>query len=181
MQIQGISAITDAEVSQYLTFKLADEEYGVDIMKVQEIRSWETLTSIPNTPDFIVGVTNLRGIVVPIIDLRIRFDLDKVEYGGSTVVIVVKVNHKGGERIMGIVVDAVSEVYQITEEMIRETPELGGAISLEFIKGLATIDDKMIIMLDIDLLVSPEHLKIQEADIKKINVKAKDVKEKEVH
>ena len=162
MQTQDISEITDTRASQCLTFKLADEEYGVDIMKVQELRSWEPATSIPNTPDFIVGVNNLRGTVVPIIDLRIRFGLDKVEYGGSTVVVVVKVEHKGNERIVGIVVDAVSEVYQISEEMIRKTPELGGAISTEFIKGLVTIDEKMIIYLDIDLLVSPEHLNIHE-------------------
>ncbi len=162
MQTQDISAITDTRASQCLTFKLADEEYGVDILKVQEIRSWEPVTSIPNTPDFIIGVINLRGIIVPIIDLRIRFNLDKVEYGGSTVVVVVKVEHEGNERIVGIVVDAVSEVYQISEEMMRETPELGGAISTEFIKGFATIDEKMIIYLDIDMLVSPEHLYIQE-------------------
>ena len=162
MQTQDISAITDTRASQCLTFKLADEEYGVDIMKVQEIRSWEPATSIPNTPDFIIGVINLRGNVVPVIDLRIRFNLDKVEYGGSTVVVVVKVEHEGNERIVGVVVDAVSEVYQISEEMMRETPELGGAISTEFIKGLATIDEKMIIYLDIDLLVSPEHLNIHE-------------------
>jgi purine-binding chemotaxis protein CheW len=145
-----------------LTFKLADEEYGVDILKVQEIRSWEPVTSIPNTPDFIVGVTNLRGIVVPIIDLRHHFSLDKVEYGTSTVVVIVKVDHEDNERTMGMVVDAVSEVYNISEEMMRETPELGGAISTEFIKGLVTIDEKMIILLDIDLMVSPEHLNIHE-------------------
>ncbi len=161
-QTQDISAITDAGASQCLTFKLADEEYGVDIMKVQEIRSWEPATSIPNTPDFIVGVNNLRGIVVPIIDLRIRFGLDKVEYGTSTVVVIVKVDHEGNERTMGMVVDAVSEVYNISEEMMRETPELGGAIGTKFIKGLATIDEKMIILLDIDLMVSPEHLNIHE-------------------
>ena len=162
MQTQDISAITDTRASQCLTFKLADEEYGVDIMKVQEIRSWEPATSIPNTPDFIIGVINLRGNVVPVIDLRIHFNLDKVEYGGSTVVVVVKVEHEGNERIVGVVVDAVSEVYQISEEMMRETPELGGAISTEFIKGLVTIDEKMVIYLDIDLLVSPEHLNIHE-------------------
>lgn len=162
MQTQEISAIKNAGVSQCLTFKLADEEYGVDILKVQEIRSWEPVTSIPNTPKFIVGVTNLRGIVVPIIDLRQRFSLDKVEYGASTVVVIVKVDHKGDERTMGMVVDAVSEVYNITEEMMREIPELGGANSTEFVKGLVTIDEKMIILLDIDLLVSLEHLNIHE-------------------
>jgi len=162
-QTQEISSILDAGGSnQCLTFKLADEEYGVDIMKVQEIRSWEPATSIPNTPDFIIGVINLRGNIVPVIDLRKRFSLDKAEYGASTVIVVVKVEHQGDERTMGLVVDAVSEVYNISEEMMRETPELGSAINIEFVKGLATVDDKMIIMLDADLIVSPEHLNIHE-------------------
>ena len=162
-QTREISSILDAGGSnQCLTFKLADEEYGVDIMKVQEIRSWEPATSIPNTPDFIVGVINLRGNVVPVIDLRKRFSLDKAEYGASTVIVVVKVEHQGDERTMGLVVDAVSEVYNISEEMMRETPELGSAVNTEFVKGLATVDDKMIIMLDADLIVSPEHLNVQE-------------------
>jgi len=161
-QTRELSAAQDAGTSQWLTFKLADEEYGVDILKVQEIRSWGPVTSIPNTPDFIIGVINLRGIVVPIIDLRQRFSLDKIEYGTSTVVVIVKVDHESDERTMGMVVDAVSEVYNISEEMMRETPELGGAIRTEFIKGLATIDEKMIILLDIDLMVSPEQLNIHE-------------------
>ena len=161
-QPRELSAAQDAGTSQWLTFKLADEEYGVDILKVQEIRSWEPVTSIPNTLDIIIGVINLRGIVVPIIDLRERFCLDKIEYGTSTVVVIVKVDHEDNERTIGMVVDAVSEVYNISEEMMRETPELGGVISTEFIKGLATIDEKMIILLDIDLLVSPEHLNIHE-------------------
>ncbi len=161
-QIQEISSIMDAGSNQYLTFKLADEEYGVNILKVQEIRSWEPATSIPNTLDFIMGVINLRGNVVPIIDLRRRFNLENVEFGASTVIIVVKVSVGNDERTMGLVVDAVSEVYSITEEMMREKPELGGAINTEFVKGLVSIEDKMIIMLDIDLLVSPEHLNIQE-------------------
>jgi len=162
-QTQEISSILDAGGSnQCLTFKLADEEYGVDIMKVQEIRSWEPATSIPNTPDFIIGVINLRGNVVPVIDLRKRFNLDKAEYGGSTVIVVVKVEHQGDKRTMGLVVDAVSEVYNISEEMMRDTPELGSAINTEFVKGLATVDDKMIIMLDADLIVSPEHLNVEE-------------------
>ncbi len=162
-QTREISSILDAGGSnQCLTFKLADEEYGVDIMKVQEIPSWEPATSIPNTPDFIVGVINLRGNVVPVIDLRKRFNLDKAEYGTSTVIVVVKVEYGSDERTMGLVVDAVSEVYNISVEMMRETPELGSAVNTEFVKGLATVDDKMIIMLDADLIVSPEHLNIHE-------------------
>ena len=161
-QVQDQESAGEIGITQCLTFKLADEEYGVDIMTVQEIRSWEPVTGIPNTPDFIKGVINLRGIVVPIIDLRKRFGFDRIEYGASTVVVVVKVEHQGNERTIGLVVDAVSEVYSITAGIIQETPELGSEINTEFLKGLATIDDKMIILLDINQLVNPEHLYIQE-------------------
>ncbi len=161
-QTQYLESTEDIEMTQCLTFRLANEEYGVDIMAVQEIRSWEPVTVIPNTPDFIKGVINLRGIVVPIIDLRKRFGFEKIEYGSSTVVIVVKVQHEGKERTIGMVVDAVSEVYNITQDMVREAPELGSAIDIKYLKGLATIDEKMIILLDIDLLVSSEQLSVQD-------------------
>ncbi len=145
---------TDMGTDQYLTFLLGDEEYGVDIMKVQEIRGWDGVTAIPNTPDYVLGVSNLRGMVVPIIDLRLRFQLPKAEFNSSTVVVIVKVASESGERTMGLVVDAVSEVYNLPEETIGDTPDLGGAISTNFVKGLATIDEKMIILLDIDLLIN---------------------------
>lgn len=167
METETTQASTDDDAlninasNQCLTFKLANEEYGIDILKVQEIRSWESATSIPNTPEFVVGVVNLRGTVVPIIDLRTRFCLDKLKYGASTVVVVVKVEHQGNERTVGLVVDAVSEVYNISPEMICETPKIGSAINTEFVRGLATIDEKMIILLNIDLMVSPEQLNIQ--------------------
>ena len=144
---------------QYLTFLLADEEYGVDIMKVQEIRGWDGATAIPNTPDYVLGVSNLRGMVVPIIDLRKRFQLPNAEFNSSTVEVIVKVDSDAGERTVGLVVDAVSEVYNLAEEAIGDTPDLGGAISTNFVKGLATMDDKMIILLDIDLLINSGVLK----------------------
>lgn len=159
-QVKELSGFNESAADQCLTFMLAGEEYGVDIMKVQEIRSWEPVTKIPNTADFIKGVINLRGNVVPIIDMRKRFKLEEVEYSNATVVVVVRVTHGSDERTMGMVVDAVSEVYTVTEDMIKETPSLGGAISEKFIRGLVTIEDKLIIMLDIDLSVSPEHLNI---------------------
>lgn len=148
-----ISMQSQAGTDQYLTFLLGKEEYGVNILRVQEIRGWESATSIPNTPEFILGVINLRGIVVPILDLRIRFGLEDRNFDATTVVVVVKVEQKGSERIVGMVVDAVSEVYNVSEDMMRETPDMGGAINTDFVKGLATIDEKMIILLDVDLLI----------------------------
>lgn len=159
-QIEELTGINGASADQCLTFMLAGEEYGIDIMRVQEIRRWEPVTSIPNTADFVMGIINLRGEVVPIIDMRSRFGLEVIKYTDSTVVVVVKVQHEGDETTMGIVVDAVSEVYTMTEDMIKETPDLGGAIKAKFIRGLVTIDEKMIIILDIDRSVSPEHLSI---------------------
>ena len=158
-QVDQSSIQTDTSTDQYLTFMLADEEYGVDIMKVQEIRGWDGATAIPNTPDYILGVSNLRGMVVPIIDLRKRFQLPNAEFNSSTVEVIVKVVSEEGERTVGLVVDAVSEVYNLPEEAIGDTPDLGGAISTNFVKGLATMDEKMIILLDIDHLINAGVLK----------------------
>ncbi len=149
--------------SKYLTFVLATEEYAIDILRVQEIKGWSKVTVIPNTPDYICGVINLRGTIVPIIDLRLRFGLDRLDYGQMTVVVVVKVLASNGrERIMGIVVDAVSDVYDVTETEIKPPPDFGSVISIEFIKGLATVSDKMVIVLEIDKLLNSEELAIME-------------------
>lgn len=148
--------------NQYLTFILNNEEYGVDILRVQEIRGWEHATSIPNAPDYVAGVINLRGMVIPIIDLRKRFGLPGCEVGSTTVIVIVKVINEADERTVGMVVDAVSEVYNVKADLISETPELGSAINTKFIKGLATIDGKMIILLDIDLLVNVGVLQAEE-------------------
>ena len=107
MQVEADNALTDAQANQYLTFILGGEEYAVDILKVQEIRGWEQATHIPNAPEFVLGVLNLRGIVVPIVDLRLRFKLENVEYSPTTVVVIVKVSQAGVERTVGMVVDAV--------------------------------------------------------------------------
>ena len=139
---------------QYLTFMLADEEYGVDILRVQEIRGWDSATAIPNAPEYVLGVVNLRGVVVPIFDLRKRFNLENAEFNEETVIVVVKVEHDKGERTVGMVVDAVSDVYNITAENINDAPEVGGSVNMEFIKGLATINNEMIILLDIDKLIN---------------------------
>ncbi len=147
--------------NQFLTFMLAGEEYGVDILRVQEIKGWDTVTKIPNTPEYIRGVINLRGTIVPIIDLRLRFNLDYLEYGVTTVVIVVKVNSEGGkERTMGIVVDAVSDVYNISNEDFRESPDFGSAVDTDFVKGLTTVNEKMVILLDIDHMLNSAELNV---------------------
>ena len=147
--------------NQYLTFMLAGEEYGVDILRVQEIKGWDTVTQIPNTPEYIRGVINLRGTIVPIIDLRLRFNLDFLEYGVTTVVIVVKVCSEGGkDRTMGIVVDAVSDVYNISSEDFRDSPDFGTAVDTDFVKGLTTVNEKMVILLDIDHMCNSAELKV---------------------
>ena len=139
---------------QYLTFMMADEEYGVDILAVQEIRGWEASTMIPNAPEYIKGVTNLRGTIVPIMDLRLRFGLKQVDYSPVTVVIILKVDGKYGERVMGIVVDAVSDVYTISDGSTRRPPELTEDKNSGFIKGLVNVNEKMVILLDVNELLS---------------------------
>lgn len=140
-------------VEQYLTFILNNEEYGVDILRVQEIKGWDHATPIPNTPAYVRGVINLRGTVVPIIDLRARFGMAPAAYGPTTVVIVLKVMSGASSRTMGIVVDAVSEVYNVTQQDMKPAPEFGGSVRIDFVKGLATVDKKMVIILAIDALL----------------------------
>ncbi|MFT5594065.1 MAG: purine-binding chemotaxis protein CheW [Oceanicoccus sp.] len=138
---------------QYLTFIMADEEYGVDILAVQEIRGWESATPIPNSPKYLKGVINLRGTIVPIMDLRLRFDLSKVEYGDETVVIVLKIFTASGTRTMGIIVDAISDVYDVPigEE---KNKGLGDNQNSNFIKGLVTVNKNMVILLELENLLT---------------------------
>jgi len=151
--MEAVASLSTSE-NQYLTFMLSGEEYGVDILTVQELRGWEETTPIPNTPSFVLGVINLRGVVVPIVDLRDRFGLERIDYGPTTVVIIVKVEAAGKERVLGIVVDAVSEVYDIDKGDMQPPPDMEGSISIDFVTGLATMDDKMVILLDINKLVN---------------------------
>ncbi|MBI3776015.1 MAG: purine-binding chemotaxis protein CheW [Gammaproteobacteria bacterium] len=153
-----------ANSDQYLTFILNGEEYGVDILRVQEIKGWDSATPIPNTPDYVRGVINLRGTIVPIIDLRARFGLERVPYGPTTVVIVLKVMHGNASRIMGIVVDAVSEVYNVSQQDLKPAPEFGGAVRVDFVKGLATVDKKMVIILAIDELLNSDAMAVANAE-----------------
>ena len=150
--------ITAEGTDQFLTFMLAGEEYGVDILRVQEIKGWDSVTQVPNTPEYIRGVINLRGTIVPIVDLRLRFKMEKMEYGATTVVIVLKVMNEEKSRIMGIVVDGVSDVYNVPGEQIKPAPDFGSVVNTEFVKGFASVEEKMIILLDIDHMLNAKEL-----------------------
>ena len=158
-----VSDNEETETREFLTFMLAGEEYGVDILRVQEIKGWDSVTTIPNTPEYIRGVINLRGTIVPIIDMRLRFDLEQLEYGATTVVIVLKVEKAGGDgRTMGVVVDAVSDVHDVPTNNIKASPDFGTTVDTEFVKGLATVGEKMVIVLDIDHMLNAEELEMIE-------------------
>lgn len=138
---------------EYLTFRLGDEEYGIDILKVQEIRGYENPTRIANAPSFLKGVINLRGTIVPIVDLRMRFGCASNAYDAFTVSIILHIGH----RTIGAVVDSVSDVAEIAADAIRSAPEMTSAIDAEYIQGLAQVGERMVILLDIEsLLMSPE-------------------------
>lgn len=149
-----LSDATEAsELVQYLTFMMADEEYGIEILSVQEIRGWEPMTVIPNQPDYVKGVINLRGTVVPVIDLRLRFGLQKIDYSDLTVVVIVKVQIGDGEKIMGVVVDAVSDVYNLDKDAATKAPDLGEVENKPFIEGLINVDEKMVVLLDLEKIL----------------------------
>lgn len=143
---------------QFLTFIMAGEEYGVDILCVQEIRGWEEATPIPNAPPHIKGVINLRGAIVPIVDLRMCFGMSAIEYNELTVVIVLRVESSTASRTMGVVVDAVSDVYSIMSKQVKPAPDLGDSVNTSYIRGLVNIDEKMVVLLEIDKLLNIEDL-----------------------
>ena len=144
---QGSHDITGRE---FLAFTLGKEEYGIDILKVQEIRGYETVTRIANAPEFIKGVVNLRGIIVPIVDMRIKFNLGTPTYDQFTVVIILNV----GGRVVGMVVDSVSDVITLAAEQIKPAPEMGTALNTDYLIGLGTVEERMLILVDIDRLMS---------------------------
>lgn len=165
---QAISKTTESSgkainqiVNEFLTFRLGKEEYGIEILKVQEIRGYEAITQIANAPDFINGVVNLRGIIVPIVDMRIKFRLKDVTYDQFTVVIILNVVG----RIVGIVVDAVSDVITLGAEQMRPAPGLGAVIDTEYILGLGTIDEGMLILIDIEKMMSSGEMGLFEQSI----------------
>ena len=147
------------ESRELLTFTLGSEEYGIDILKVQEIRGYEAVTTIANAPEFIKGVINLRGIIVPIVDMRIKFKLGSVTYDETTVVIILSM----ANRVVGMVVDGVSDVTTLKPEEIRPAPEFGSGLDVQYLLGLGTIDDRMIILVDIEKLMSSRDMELIEA------------------
>lgn len=144
--VQGPSASDGAHVHEFLSFKLGNEEYGVNILRVQEIRSFEKPTALANSPADILGVVNLRGVIVPIIDLRVRLRLAQAAYDEQTVVIIVNV----GERVVGLVVDSVSDVLTLQPEQMRPVPALDSGFAAEHLLALGAVDDRMLLLLDIE-------------------------------
>jgi len=144
--------------SEFLTFTLGSEEYGMDILKVQEIRGYDAVTTIANTPEFIKGVINLRGTIVPIVDLRIKFHLGTVEYNQLTVVIILNLGH----RVVGIVVDSVSDVLALTPEQIRPAPDLSAGLDTRYLMGLGTVGERMLILVDIEKLMSSNEMELMD-------------------
>ncbi|MDI3510596.1 MAG: purine-binding chemotaxis protein CheW [Betaproteobacteria bacterium] len=136
--------------AEYLTFRLGAEEYGIDILRVQEIRSYEEPTRIANAPSFIKGVVNLRGVIVPVVDLRLKLGCATAEYNGFTVVIVLNVHG----RVVGAVVDSVSDVIELGGEQIRPAPEMNTTVDTTFITGIASVAERMLILMDIEALMS---------------------------
>jgi len=144
--------------SEYLTFTLASETYGIDILRVQEIRGYDNVTRIANTPEFIKGVINLRGVIVPIVDLRLKFHVGEATYHEFTVVIILNVLGK----VVGIVVDGVSDVVALSAEQIKPAPEFGSGLDTRYLTGLGTINDEMLILVDIERLIASDELQIME-------------------
>ncbi|PTN11402.1 chemotaxis protein CheW [Nitrosomonas aestuarii] len=152
--IDSVSSAANQVLNEFLTFRLGNEEYGIDILKVQEIRGYDAITQIANSPEFIKGVVNLRGIIVPIIDMRIKFKLGVAEYDQFTVVIILNVSG----RVMGIVVDGVSDVINLDIDQVRATPDFGSVIDTKYIMGLGTADERMLILVDIEKLMTSEDM-----------------------
>ena len=154
---QATKAMTDKE-GKYLTFTLADEEYGIGILKIKEIIGMMQITSVPKTPSFVKGVINLRGKVIPVVDLRLRFGINKIEYTERTCIVVVEIEGQSRTVMIGIVVDAVSEVLNIKGEDIEETPTFGTKLNTDYILGMAKVEGGLKILLDIDRVLSAQEI-----------------------
>ncbi len=145
--------------NEFLTFTLGAEEYGIDILRVQEIRGYDAVTAIANTPEFIKGVINLRGIIVPIVDMRIKLKLGSVTYNQLTVVIILNI----GKRVVGMVVDGVSDVITLSSEQIKPAPEFGATLDTRYLMGLGTADARMLILVDIEKLMASADMDLIDA------------------
>ena len=148
------STVSASTALEFLAFTLGDEEYGIDIQNGQELRSYDTVTRLANTPEFIKGVVNLRGIIVPIIDMRIKFSLGTPVYDQVTVVIVLNI----GGRVMGMVVDSVSDVITLTSDEIKPPPQMGTAINTDYLIGIGALDQRMLVLIDIARLMSADDI-----------------------
>ena len=153
----------EAELIQFLSFTVEGEDYGVNILRVQEIRGWEEVREIPNTPDYIKGVLNLRNTVVPIIDLRIRLGQKEVEYKPTTVIIVLSVEYEEDKHVVGVVVDSVSDVLDVKSDEIKKAPNFGTRINTKYICGMFMSNERMIVLLDADKLLDPEEMSTLES------------------
>ncbi|EGI75838.1 chemotaxis protein CheW [Hylemonella gracilis] len=149
-EVVGEAKTATKGAREYLTFRLGQEEYGIDILKVQEIRGYEKPTRIANVPEFIRGVVNLRGTIVPIVDMRLKFNCEKAEYNGFTVVIILNLYN----RVVGIVVDSVSDVMELTSEQVRPAPDLDASLDSSAVLGLGSVNERMLILLDIEKLMA---------------------------
>jgi purine-binding chemotaxis protein CheW len=158
---QAVQAMADKE-GKYLTFFLADEEYGIGILKIKEIIGMMPITTVPQTPEFVKGVINLRGKVIPVIDLRLRFGMEAIDYTERTCIIVVEIDGSAGTVQIGIVVDAVSEVLNVNEEEIEETPTFGAKLNTDYILGMAKMEGGVKILLDIDQVLSNDEVSLLE-------------------
>lgn len=158
-QSVGANAAADVLSHEFLAFTLGSEEYGIDILKVQEIRGYEAVTRIANVPEFIKGVVNLRGTIVPIVDMRIKFNLGQATYDAMTVVIILNLSG----RVMGVVVDTVSDVINLSAEQIKPPPDLGLAFDTHYLVGLGTYEERMVILVDIERLMSSAEMGLIEA------------------
>jgi len=150
---------------QFLTFSLAGEEYGVDILQVQEVKVWTQVTVLPNTPSYIKGVLNLRGVIVPIIDLRSRFEMEAVDYDATTVIVVLKLYIGNRDRIIGLVVDSVSDVLDIPGSSIKPVSEFELNSRSEAITGVATVNNKLVIMMDAAKLMDASEMSRLETEV----------------
>ena len=148
----------NVQIQQYLTFLLEGEVYGVDILRVREIMGWNSVTRVPHTPNFMKGVINLRGAIVPVVDLRLRFELASTEYGPTTVIVILPVQNEGRDRTIGIVVDGVSDVVDVNLENVKPVPKTGTSIETEYLTGLYSKEHLMVMLLDIDCLLNPEKM-----------------------
>jgi purine-binding chemotaxis protein CheW len=163
MAAEKTGSIIDEAYDQYLTFSLAGEEYGVDILGVQEVKVWTRVTVLPNTPGYIKGVLDLRGSIVPIIDLRARFGMESVDYDSTTVIIVLKLKSDLRDRIIGLVVDSVSDVLDIRHSEMRTTDQFDIRSRSEAITGVATVNSKLVIMLNAAKLMDDSEMEMLES------------------